>query len=381
MPEDSSTPPESIPQNPGNAESSTPKISADIPPEPATNQPGSVPPRTPRTQTPVSVQVEKSATDKFLGQAAKTAREFWQKAQPVLKEKSIQALRASNRFTNHFLDQTWPKLSAQAVAAVPNSAKAKVEVQKAKIQPTLNKLQPVWEKGIVPAWQGFVVPLWMKGLALLRQRLPIPLAQELTDRFLTILVIAVLATVYWFFSSLTSGKPAVAKEPAFPKPTATPLVTRPVPAPAKPSVTPKRAPAITAQPSSLPSATPTVLPTVLPSDGTAVPSASTASKPVLDLSELKTQLANSVASVDPDLVASVQSFESNHRLQATLGQTWFGLNAAAQDQVAQDLWQRSKDFDFDHFELRDNAGSLIARSPVVGNSIVVFQRKNAPEAD
>jgi hypothetical protein len=365
MPEDPSASPGPEFQNSENLEHPAPR------PE-AASETVSAPKQTLPPRTPITVKVERSTSDKVLGQISKAAKEFWQKAQPVLKEKSIQALRASNRLTNNFLDRTWPKLSAQVIAAVPGSTKAKIETQKAKLQPTLEKLQPVWEKGILPLWHNFVVPLWSKGLDLLKRRLPGTLASELTDRFLTIAIISALVLVYWFFSSLTAGKPAVAKQPTFPKPTTEPIVTRPIVEPIRPSAAPKKAPVIAAQPSKPPSK--------LPANTSAQPvkPSPEAPKPILDLSEVQTQLASTVANVDPGLIASVRLLESNRRLQATLGETWFGLNSVAQDQVAQDLWERSKSLKFEQFELRDDGGELVARSPVVGPNIIVFKRQNSP---
>jgi hypothetical protein len=372
MPEDPHVSPEA--QGSDNSEQLKPESMADSVESAAST--------TPTPKTPVSVRVEMSSTDKALGQVSKAAKTFWKSAQPVLKEKSIQALRAANRFSEHFLDQTWPKLSGQAIAAIPADAKAKVEAQKAKVQPTLNKLQPLWEKAIVPVWQKAVVPIWMKGIALLRARLPEPLPQELTDRFLTIAVISALVILYWFFSSLTGGKPAAAKQPTFAKPTSAPIVTRrPVTVPAQPR--PKSAPTIATKPiaptiappvSSKPMARPSQTPVKTPSAPLSTPQPTR--EPVLDLGEVQTQLSSAVANVDPGLIASVRSLESNRRLQATLGETWFGLSAPAQNQVAQALWEKSQTLNFEKFELRDDAGDLVARSPAIGSKVIILKRKD-----
>ncbi len=373
MPEDPHVSPES--QDSENFEQLKPESVADSVESAASKTPP------PSPKPPVSVRVEMSPTDKILGQVSKTVKAFWKSAQPVLKEKSIEALQASDRFTNHFLDHTWPKLSGQAIAAIPAATKAKVEAQKARLQPTLNKLQPIWEKGVVPFWQKAVVPLWMKGIAFLRARLPEPLPQELTDRFLTIAVISLLVAVYWFFSSITGGKPATAKQPAFSKPTAAPVITRrPVVTPARPL--PKSAPTIATKPSS-PAAKP-----LAPSEPMARPSQTPTRtspalsppqpglKPTIDLAEVQTQLSRAVANVDPNLISSVRSLESNHRLQATLGETWFGLSVPAQNQVAQTLLEKSQMLEFETFELRDDAGDLIARSPAIGSKVIVLKRKD-----
>jgi hypothetical protein len=378
MPEDPHVSPES--QGSESSESSKTKSVADSA-ESATSTP-------PSSKPPVSVRVELSQTDKVLGQVSTTAKKFWKSAQPVFKEKSIQALRVSNRFTNQFLDHTWPKLSGQAIAAVPAQTKAKVEAQKAKVQPTLNKLQPIWEKGVVPVWQKVVVPLWMKGIAFLKSRLPEPLAQELTDRFLTIAVISVLVVAYWFLSSLTGGKPVAAKQPAFSKPTAAPIITRrPVATPAQPL--PKSAPSLATKPIPKPlipkpippaakplsPSEPVAIPTQIPAKAPSAPIAT--AKPALDLAEIQTQLSGAVANVDPALIASVRSLESNHRLQAMLGETWFGLSVPAQNQVAQTLWEKSQALKFETFELRDDAGDLVARSPAVGSKVIILKRKDS----
>jgi hypothetical protein len=355
--------------------------------EPASGATASAKPTPPPPKPPVSVRVELSSTDKMLGQISKTAKESWKKAQPILKDKSIQALRASNRLTNSFLDHTWPKISAQAIAAIPAPAKTKIEAQKAKIQPTLDKLQPIWEKGMVPFWQKVVVPLWMKGIAVLKTRLPEPLAQELTDRFLTVAVLGLLVVVYWFFSSLTSGQPTVAKQPTFPKPTAAPVITRrPVSPPLQSA--PKAAPTISAKPlqplspaakPAAPAATaqPSLPPVAPVSPAATTPPRPTAlANPTLGLAEVKAQLSSAVENMNVDLIAAVRSLESDHRLQATLGAAWFGLTTPDQDRVANALWERSQALKFDKFELRDDAGDLIARSPAVGSKVIILKRKD-----
>ncbi|NJN39495.1 MAG: hypothetical protein HC790_13690, partial [Acaryochloridaceae cyanobacterium CSU_3_4] len=148
------------------------------------------------------------------------------------------------------MDNTGPKLVNGVIAKIPTSTKVKVEEQKVKLQPTLNKLQPIWEKAVVPFWQKIVVPNWSKGIKLLKQRLPANL-QELTERFLSVAVITTLLVIYWFFSSLTSGKPAVAKQPAV---SYKPVLTRP--APQRVAQRPIAEPSIASAPSIKPSAQP-----------------------------------------------------------------------------------------------------------------------------
>ncbi len=379
----------------------TVEVKAEAVPEPAKAEPVAAKAET-TAKVPASVSNEPSQTQQTTDKILKQAQQFWEKAQPILKEKSIQALLASNRFTNHFLDNIWPKLSQQAIAAIPASAKAKVEEQKVKVQPTLEKAQPVWEKAIVPFWQKAVVPTWMKGLGLLRQRLPENLAKELTDRFMTIAIVGTIVVVYWFFSSLGSGKPTVAKQPAIPRPSATPLAQRPMrkitpqpspttapvikptpkpaviaaspkpspiavasPKPSPVAAAPKPSPAAIASPKPIPVAEPVEPPKVI---------ASKPAIPTIDLAAIQTQLSSAIAGIGENLVDSVQAQETTHKLSVALKEDWSDLSAANQTQVAQTLLEKSQQLKFNKLELRDNSGELVARSPLIGNDVIILKR-------
>jgi hypothetical protein len=350
----------------------TVEVKAEAVPEPAKAEPAAAK-AAPTAKVPVSASAEPSQTQQATDKVLKQAQQFWEKAQPVLKEKSTQALLASNRFTNHFLDNIWPKLSQQAIAAIPASAKVKVEEQKVKVQPTLEKVQPVWEKAIVPFWKKAVVPTWMKGLGLLRQRLPENLARELTDRFMTIAILGLIVVVYWFFSSLGSGKPTVAKQPAMPRPTATPLSQRPMrplntqPSPQTAPVikpTPKPSPVAIASPKPSPAAAPVKPPTTI---------ASKPAIPSLDLAAIQTQLSGAIAGLGDNLINSVQAQEATHKLSVALGESWTELNASDQTQVAQNLLEKAQQLKFNKLELRDNSGELVARSPLIGKEVIILK--------
>ncbi|HEY9827452.1 MAG TPA: hypothetical protein V6D19_18595, partial [Stenomitos sp.] len=332
------------------AASETPPASVPVNPTPAAK------PSASRAKSSTQVPKSPSAaapTASTSDQVLKTAQQTWTKVQPVLQERSIQALLLSNRFTNHFLDNIWPKLSRQAIAAVPASAKSKVEVQKAKLQPTLDKLQPVWNKAVLPFWRQAVVPTWMKGLAFLRQRLPEVLKKELTDRFLTVAILTTLVVVYWFFSSLTAGSSATAKQP--PAPTK-PVLTRPVPSPVpvaqrpavsrpspspvapspiavKPSVASPSPVAVPPSPVAAPRLKPDQVPIVespkpTPPVVSSVPKP--APSPALDLADLQAQLTGAVAGVADDLVVSVKAVDVAHPLQVSASPAWYQLSAADQ---------------------------------------------------
>jgi hypothetical protein len=402
MSEDSTTPHESDSHASGSPEEIEAKTADDVEVEPnaqsvdaAVSEPVVAPttaasePSVKRVREPIPVAVEESGTKQTLDKVLKLAKDAWTKAEPILKEKGTQALLLANRFTNDFLDNTGPKLVNGAIAKIPDSTKAKVEEQKTKLQPTLTKLQPIWEKAVVPFWQKVVVPNWNKGIKLLKQRLPANL-QELTERFLTVAVITTFLVIYWFFSSLTSGKPAAAKQPAV---SSKPVLTRPAPqrvtqrpiaqpsiAPApiiKPTVQPSVAPVPTVRPTVAakpiaPAAQPMVAPTppVAATKPVAVPS------PSVDLANIQAQLTSEVASVGEGLVTSVKTADTNRTLQISVGSAWDALNMADRQTVAQKLWGRSQKLDFKKFELLDNSNTLVARSPVVGSNVIILQASN-----
>lgn len=379
------------------------------------------PPTPPKVETPKVESVKPPASaassgspqsQDTLNQVSQQAQQYWQKAQPVLKEKGTQALLWANNFTNHFLDNVWPKLSNQAISAIPASAKTKFEEQKAKAQPTLDKLQPVWEKGVVPFWQKVVVPLWMKGLTFLRQKLPDNL-KVLTDRFLTILVLGLFYLVYSFFSGLSPDKPSVAKTPVPSKPVLTrPVPPRPTPPPIvqaspkvaptiKPTVSPavvppsprpnvavapvapppSPKPTIAAEPKVVPPAPKVAPPAPATPPPVAPPPVAIAPKPevspTLDLAAIQAELASAMTGIGDNLIGSVKALDTDHRLQVVLGSSWYDLNFAEQNQAAQSLWEKSQKLRFDQVELRDGDGALIARNPVVGSKMIILRRLSA----
>jgi hypothetical protein len=61
-------------------------------------------------------------------------------------------------------------------------------------------------------------------------------------------------------------------------------------------------------------------------------------------------------------------------LQITLNPIWADLPFTQQDSVAQDLFTQAQTLRFKTLELVNGAGDVLARSPVVGNEMVVLLR-------
>ena len=79
----------------------------------------------------------------------------------------------------------------------------------------------------------------------------------------------------------------------------------------------------------------------------------------------------------------IQSVEANFRrslLIVRAGEAWYTLERSRQDQMANELWGRSQQLDFNQLHLIDLDNTLLARSPVVGPSMVILKRAAALEA-
>ena len=74
------------------------------------------------------------------------------------------------------------------------------------------------------------------------------------------------------------------------------------------------------------------------------------------------------------LIGKIEANFLRSRLIVTLGEQWYSLSDQEQDNLASNILKRAKSLDFRKLELIDATGDLIARSPVVGNNVIVLQR-------
>lgn len=78
------------------------------------------------------------------------------------------------------------------------------------------------------------------------------------------------------------------------------------------------------------------------------------------------------------LVEATESDFTHDRLTASLSDRWYELTAADQQAIAETLMKKSLYLSFAELELRSLQGDLLARSPVVGESMVILQRQRLP---
>ncbi|WP_448561318.1 hypothetical protein [Trichothermofontia sp.] len=231
----------------------------------------------------------------------------------------------------------------------------------------------------ISSWlQAIAIPvqiLWRQILLQIRRRLPAGVQQTLSDSVLTGMILALVVLGIWLVSSVFSGRPSVATATAPPtvvecpvecppcesQPTAvatTPPESPPAIAPAKPELapTPEAKPAPTPKPA-------------LPLELT--PEQSLIAAIQSDIAEISVQYADG-------LVQAVQANFPQGRLVVTIGDEWYNLTSSRQEQLGRQLLAQARALDFVHLELRDRAGTLIARSPVVGDALVILQPVRLP---
>jgi hypothetical protein len=79
--------------------------------------------------------------------------------------------------------------------------------------------------------------------------------------------------------------------------------------------------------------------------------------------------------IEDGLVKSIQANFRNSSLMVTINNNWYSLKSSQQDKLAADMFQRAKELDFSRLEIFDSQDRLVARNPVVGNEMIIFQRQ------
>ena len=75
-----------------------------------------------------------------------------------------------------------------------------------------------------------------------------------------------------------------------------------------------------------------------------------------------------------ELIVSGEADLLSSRLRLKVSDEWYQLSRSRQDEFANETLKRSQKFNFNKLEIKDLNDNLIARSPVVGNKMVILQR-------
>lgn len=267
-------------------------------------------------------------------------------ARPVLRSASIKVLRST----------------IQALESL---------VEKLEKSPTEAASQPlVSPEQLRSGWQRFSI-FWRGLLSQIRDRLPENVSQKLNDRALTGIVAGTAIVLIWTVSNLSSPKPvevAIAPSPTvFP-----PELTAPVePTPISPTPTSTDS---AEQPAEVPADPVPPTPVVEPSP-VAPPLELTPEQSLI--ASIQDQVAEVTNQYASGLIQSVQANFRTSQLSVKVSNGWYDLSQAQQDKLAAELLSRSQELDFSKLEMTDSEATLLARSPVVGSSMVILRRKSA----
>jgi len=199
---------------------------------------------------------------------------------------------------------------------------------------------------LLPTFAQFL-RIWNQVLQWVRDRLPAGLNEKLSDWALTGVLSSTLVLFLLTAVLLTNGpspSPIAQTPPAQTQPKATP--------------TPKTAPTPQAQPQTPPQ-----------------PLRLTPEQRLI--AAIQDQVAEITNQYADGLIRSIQADFLGSRLVVTLGAGWYELTANKQNQVANEVLERSHRLDFTQVELLDESGELVARSPIVGSEMVILQREAA----
>ncbi|PAX51678.1 hypothetical protein [Brunnivagina elsteri] len=249
------------------------------------------------------------------------------------------------------------------------------------LETTVDKLetQPTTDTEETPK-QGW----WGAILISIRAVLPTGLSSQLSDTFLSSAIAIITVVAVWGTSSFFAHKPTeVATVPQTPivQETTPPIVTTPT------------------EPELLP--TPLPIPSVEATEPPVVEKEKTEDKPVEEETAVVTEepipeptpefvpltpeqiliaaIENKVGEVSKGaalgLVKSIQANFRNSSLIVTINDDWYTLKKSQQDKLVADIFQRSRELDFSHLEIFDSQDKLVARNPVVGKEMIIFQRE------
>jgi len=288
------------------------------------------------SQPPSSPEPAAQQSEPTADQITQPPQQPYQRVQPFWKTKVIQFLRG----TIGLLETTVVKLETETASGT-------------EVTPNF--------------WQQFQ-SLWSTALAKVRFVLPSSVSAKLSDTALTRVIAGLVVILVWTTSSIFTLKPTeVANVPPQkvepPVTITTPTESVPQEVPPVAETTPPTEEITPPLPEVEPIPTPTPTPTIV----------------LTPEQSLIAAIENQVAEVSDRFASGlIQSIQANFRtssLTIKISDDWFNLKQSQQEKLAAEMLQRSKELDFSHLDIIDTQSRLVARNPVVGNEIIIFQRR------
>ncbi|MGL6284107.1 MAG: hypothetical protein ACRC2J_17015, partial [Microcoleaceae cyanobacterium] len=92
---------------------------------------------------------------------------------------------------------------------------------------------------------------------------------------------------------------------------------------------------------------------------------------------IKNQIADITNRYGGGMVDSIQVNFLSGLLVIQVTDDWYDLDKTAQNQLANNLFKQAQDLDFTKLQIADNTGKLVARSPVVGEQMIILARSQS----
>jgi hypothetical protein len=220
--------------------------------------------------------------------------------------------------------------------------------------------KPNFLQRILSGWDGF--------LRTFRLFLPSNISNNLSDTVLTgifaVIAVGIVGTTAFLFTSQPVEVATLPPEEEVTAPIPT-VTASPEPIP-EPTIIPEPEPTPTEEPEPTPTPTPVIELT---------PEQALIAAIENQFSDISIPLKSSeTESISSKLIKSIQANFRTSDLNIKISDVWYDLEKSQQDKLAAEILQRSQELDFSHLEIIDSQDKLVARSPVVGNQMVIFKR-------
>lgn len=256
------------------------------------------------------------------------------------------------------------------------------------LETTVEKLETAPPPG-TETTPGFFQKLalgWNATLGKIRSLLPANLSRKLSDTALTGIIAGIAVILVWTTSSVFSSKPTeVATVPLTEEAPPATITTPPeIAVPPTPPVVEETPPPVEEITPPAVEETPPPPAEEIPSpvEETPPPEPEPTPTPTVILTPEQTLIAaieNQVAEISDRFASGlIQSIQANFRsssLAVIISNEWYNLKQAQQDKLLAQMLQRANEMDFSHLDIIDSQGRLVARNPVVGTDMIIFQRR------
>jgi hypothetical protein len=212
---------------------------------------------------------------------------------------------------------------------------------------------------------------WQGILSRIRSLLPAGLASQLSDTVLSGVIALLAVVLIWGTSSTLFGsKPTeVATIPEVEP------ITTTIPTP-EPSITPS-IPVEVEPPPPIIEDIPVVEDTEKPIEEKP-PEPTPVFVPLTPEQSLIAAIENRISEVSNNIssgiIKSTQANFATSTLLIKVSDEWYNLKPNDQNKLASQMFLRSQDLDFSHLEIVDILDRIVARNPVIGTEMIIFQR-------